>query len=500
MKRGFHHVSTRQEGASTPLHAKPPLNKKAGVKKQKTIRAFLTVETPHAGATPAPNGTGEVGTSGKPGEWPSTCQRAFEKFGIDTPSGLHPDQDIKLARQQSAFQRAGSCLDAELDDFRVFSSQTYTYIRRSSQTTHTDDEREDDTEGTPAWKDPYTSFDTQAPTQLLPTQLLPTQAMSEHFTQQGDVMSTQVLDHGDSLESTSNVHGLTPIAQTQVLSSAHMVDLSAGIDMGAHAATPELAPVAHTSGMPCDKPGSVGDKPAKLFDIFRPKTQRKYLVVVRHGESEYNKAVQESKSYADPMIFDPHLTQKGLMQCKELKKSLGALLRDKAKEFGDPLFVVSPLTRALQTFLESCPWPERMPGGQDDGAGGSGGASTSAPPQPPLRVEVCPAISEFVITAGDVGRPPSALAQEFPQLAEQLSRLPEEWWFHKDGKPNCALTKHWGGAEPKDHQAKRVSEFTRWLGSRTERLVVLIGHSAFWHAFSGKQKRLANCEFYHQPW
>jgi hypothetical protein len=47
---------------------------------------------------------------------------------------------------------------------------------------------------------------------------------------------------------------------------------------------------------------------------------------------------------------------------------------------------------------------------------------------------------------------------------------------------------------------KRVSEFTRWLGSRTERLVVLIGHSAFWHAFSGKQKRLANCEFYHQPW
>lgn len=149
-----------------------------------------------------------------------------------------------------------------------------------------------------------------------------------------------------------------------------MVDLTLGVDVGAHAVTPELAPVA-MSGVPCDCPGSVGDKPAKLFDIFRPTSQRKvclsgfeevgwghsvsccqpwrlqllrnqivvvrtnicgyhssctphaspclqYLIVIRHGESEYNKAIVESKSYADPMIFDPRLTQKGLQQVMDV--------------------------------------------------------------------------------------------------------------------------------------------------------------------------------------
>lgn len=35
------------------------------------------------------------------------------------------------------------------------------------------------------------------------------------------------------------------------------------------------------------------------------------LLIVRHGESEYNRACTESKSYADPHIFDPQLTAKG---------------------------------------------------------------------------------------------------------------------------------------------------------------------------------------------
>lgn len=130
-------------------------------------------------------------------------------------------------------------------------------------------------------------------------------------------------------------------------------------------------------------------------------------------------------------------------QCKELKRNLGALLREKVKEFGDPLFVVSPLTRALQTFVESCPWPERIPGHSavqaDAAGGGDSGASTSAPPPPPLRVEVTPAISEFVISAGDVGRPPAALAKEFPVVGGmgwalgvcKLLVLPSFWARHR---------------------------------------------------------------------
>lgn len=122
MKRGFSQVSSRHDGLqSTPLLAKPPLNKKAGVKKQKTIRAFLTVETPRDGVstcsktaidsfkppwngptpharifvmqtTTTPKGAGELVSAGKSTDWPSSCQRAFEKFGIDTPTGVHSVQ------------------------------------------------------------------------------------------------------------------------------------------------------------------------------------------------------------------------------------------------------------------------------------------------------------------------------------------------------------------------------------------------------------------------
>ena len=46
----------------------------------------------------------------------------------------------------------------------------------------------------------------------------------------------------------------------------------------------------------------------------RPVLWLQLLLFVRHGESEYNRAVQEARAYSDPMIFDPRLTQKGLNQ------------------------------------------------------------------------------------------------------------------------------------------------------------------------------------------
>ncbi|GFH08992.1 hypothetical protein HaLaN_04048 [Haematococcus lacustris] len=79
--------------------------------------------------------------------------------------------------------------------------------------------------------------------------------------------------------------------------------------------TPELVAVAHCEGGQGDRPPSgLGKQPARLFDIFRPKTQRK---------------------------------------CKELQQKLATILAEKRQEFGEPLWVVSPLTRALQTFMEA---------------------------------------------------------------------------------------------------------------------------------------------------
>jgi len=39
----------------------------------------------------------------------------------------------------------------------------------------------------------------------------------------------------------------------------------------------------------------------------------------------------------------------------------------------------------------------------------------------PLNIEVLPAISEFMVTPGDVGRPPAELAREFPQVCLYMS-------------------------------------------------------------------------------
>lgn len=47
----------------------------------------------------------------------------------------------------------------------------------------------------------------------------------------------------------------------------------------------------------------------------------------------------------------------------------------------------------------------------------------------------------------------------------------------------------------------RVAEFERWLNGRREQLVVLVGHSSFWHTFTGqRRKRLANCEVMAMSW
>lgn len=47
---------------------------------------------------------------------------------------------------------------------------------------------------------------------------------------------------------------------------------------------------------------------------------------------------------------------------------------------------------------------------------------------------------------------------------------------------------------------KRVAEFTRFLNSRSEKVVVCIGHSTFWKMFSNDKSRLKNCEVKTMLW
>ena len=81
------------------------------------------------------------------------------------------------------------------------------------------------------------------------------------------------------------------------------------------------------------------------------------LVVIRHGESEYNAAAKTGPHWHDPKIFDPSLTPLGCLQAKQLREQLGKELGSNPvlPSSADMLWVTSPLRRCIQTLLLSCP-------------------------------------------------------------------------------------------------------------------------------------------------
>lgn len=106
----------------------------------------------------------------------------------------------------------------------------------------------------------------------------------------------------------------------------------------------------------------------------------------------------------------------------------------------DAVWVVSPLTRTIETFLYCCPFTDRLR------AAARGEAVQGKVPQ----VVMCADAREHVMTSGDIGRPASVLMQEFPMLAGPLSELPEVWWhYDEEIYPNDALKKVFAATEPK---------------------------------------------------
>ena len=83
------------------------------------------------------------------------------------------------------------------------------------------------------------------------------------------------------------------------------------------------------------------------------------VVVVRHGESEFNAMSKSNGVWQDPRVFDPHLTAKGCNQAVELRGRLQCLLRNNkhinCHSPDDILWVSSPLQRCLETLLLACP-------------------------------------------------------------------------------------------------------------------------------------------------
>jgi len=206
----------------------------------------------------------------------------------------------------------------------------------------------------------------------------------------------------------------------------------------------------------------------------------KRIVVVRHGESEYNAAMRRVGTWFtprfwrngfDPGIRDAPLTAEGQEQARALGRCLAE--RRIVEELGISVCVVSPLSRAVQTAVlalrghPSCTEAMRQ-----------------------LPIVPAPLMREHAFSFGDVGSTPAELRQKFPDV--DFSELPEEWWCGKgsiiDPKGRPKLAK----GEDKASFHARVAEFSGQLRARPEGSLLVVGHSHFFMELTGRAK-LANC-------
>jgi broad specificity phosphatase PhoE len=263
--------------------------------------------------------------------------------------------------------------------------------------------------------------------------------------------------------------------------------------------------------------------PSGVFPIFRSRKDCKTIYIIRHGESEYNKAIGAMGStWEDPLIYDAPLTSKGKRQAMNLREQVM-----KWNLPGDVVWVTSPLSRAIETMLLAFPHSNNNSNGSDGGGGGGGNPSLSSilnnnglnnnsdsndenggmndtvdnTKNPFRNVHVLADISEQLLTSGDIGHHPQDLIEKFPQLESQLSELPECWWYNQPDKLNCAYSGQFNAAEPKPDMQKRIKAFRKWILNRPEQTFVAVGHSIFWKAFATackngvKQEGLKNCSW-----
>ncbi|CAE7656186.1 HCN4 [Symbiodinium sp. CCMP2456] len=132
---------------------------------------------------------------------------------------------------------------------------------------------------------------------------------------------------------------------------------------------------------------------------------RKTIIFVRHGESEYNKAMRETGE--DPLLRDAKLTERGRAQAAAARPQLQELFEEIGSSAGW-LLLSSPLRRALDTAAGI--WPEAFQAAEG------------------TRFEIWPELREVVTGCDDLGSTPKQLQFAFPHLHAHLGSLPEVWW------------------------------------------------------------------------
>eukprot|EP00696_Hemimastix_kukwesjijk_P002584 gnl/Hemi2/13168_TR4504_c0_g1_i1.p1 gnl/Hemi2/13168_TR4504_c0_g1~~gnl/Hemi2/13168_TR4504_c0_g1_i1.p1 ORF type:complete len:233 (-),score=47.64 gnl/Hemi2/13168_TR4504_c0_g1_i1:813-1511(-) len=190
----------------------------------------------------------------------------------------------------------------------------------------------------------------------------------------------------------------------------------------------------------------------------------KIIHAIRHGESTFNAWRFQSfftfSCCCDPLHYDAPLSKKGQRQVAALREKIKLLM---ARHDRPQLVVTSPLTRAVQTTV----------GGFEDTK---------------LPIIVSAAHREILHTACDVGRTPTFLAQDFPNI--DFSHLPEIWWY-EDAKDRPTILR-----ESRESARLRVKSFKDWLLARPETSIAVVGHSQFFKKFLDQTFKLDNCEIF----
>ncbi|KAG2452594.1 hypothetical protein HYH02_002831 [Chlamydomonas schloesseri] len=153
----------------------------------------------------------------------------------------------------------------------------------------------------------------------------------------------------------------------------------------------------------------------------------------------------------DPLLYDTVLSREGLRQVEGLGAAVAALQPQ------PEAVLVSPLTRCLQTAV----------------------AATSGLGRG-ITVEAEPLLRERVTLSSEVGRAPSELARDFPEVAFPPD-MKEVWWYTGGAMDQKAIVK-----EPQDVYEERLAELRRRLAVRSERCLLVVAHWGVLRALTGR--------------
>ena len=275
----------------------------------------------------------------------------------------------------------------------------------------------------------------------------------------------------------------------------------------------------------------------------------KKVYFIRHGHSRYNQwrdrswlpwACCPGLCIGDPLIFDAELSARGEAQLEGLRTRVREIGLDLSVE----LVVTTPLTRAIQTTMGAFDVEALRARGVSVVASGlhlevCDTTCDIGTPLPELRATFRDSVS-WESSVGIDGSPmlPArnrmSITQELEPVSEAEKTAPEQtavrdedaWWYggvaprnstRRGMNENPWRSGSWScrrlpccqcccppliDTETDEEVAARIKHFKVWVENRPERVIVVVGHSAFFQQFIRTQtgpenahfRKLSNCE------